>query len=54
MKLKNIRISNYRCFKEADINFDEHITLTVGNNGTGKNTILNAVAVSVSIFFMRD
>ncbi|MFR5058382.1 AAA family ATPase [Faecalimonas umbilicata] len=30
MKLKNIKISNYRCFKEAEIDFDDHITLVVG------------------------
>ena len=28
MKLNNIRITNYRCFKEADIAFDDHITLS--------------------------
>lgn len=52
MKLKNIRITNYRCFKEADIDFDEHITLIVGKNGTGKTAILDAVAVSVSTFLL--
>ena len=35
MKLKNIKISNYRCFKEAEIGFDNHITLVVGKNGAG-------------------
>lgn len=52
MKLKNIKITNYRCFKEADINFDEHVTLIVGMNGAGKTTILDAVAVSVSTFLL--
>ena len=52
MKLKNIRISNYRCFKEAEIDFDEHITLVVGKNGAGKTAILDAVAVSASTFLL--
>lgn len=30
MKLKNIKISNYRCFKEAEIDCDDYITLVVG------------------------
>lgn len=52
MKLKNIKITNYRCFKEADIDFDEHVTLIVGKNGVGKTALLDAVAVSVSTFLL--
>ena len=52
MKLKNIKVKNYRCFKEADIDFNEHVTLIVGKNGTGKTAILDAVAVSVSTFLL--
>ena len=52
MKIKNIKITNYRCFKKADIDFDEHITLIVGKNGVGKTAVLDAVAVSVSTFLL--
>lgn len=52
MKLKNIKISNYRCFKEEEIDFDDHITVVVGKNGTGKTAILDAVAISVSTFLL--
>lgn len=52
MRLKNIKISNYRCFKETEIDFDDHITLVVGKNGAGKTAILDAVAVSVSTFLL--
>ena len=52
MKLNQIKISNYRCFKEVEIDFDDHITLVVGQNGAGKTTILDAVAVSISTFLL--
>lgn len=52
MKLKKIRITNYRCFKETDIDFDDRITLIVGKNGAGKTAILDAVAVAVSTFLL--
>lgn len=52
MKLRNMKIRNYRCFKEAELDFDEHITLIVGQNGAGKTTILDATAVSISTFLL--
>lgn len=52
MKLKSIRLVNYRCFTDTEIEFDEHITLLVGKNGTGKTAILDAVAVSASTFLL--
>ena len=52
MKLKNIKLFNYRCFNEAEIDFDDYITLVVGKNGAGKTAVLDAVAVSVSTFLL--
>ncbi len=52
MKLNTIKISNYRCFKEIKIEFDDNITLVVGKNGAGKTAILDAVAVSASTFLL--
>lgn len=52
MKLKNLKITNYRCFKETELDFDENITLIVGQNGAGKTAILDAVAVSIGTFLL--
>lgn len=50
MRLKSIKLVNYRCFVNSEIEFDKHITLLIGKNGVGKTAILDAVAVSVSTF----
>ena len=52
MRLKSVKLVNYRCFTDAEIEFDKHITLLIGKNGTGKSAILDAVAVSVSTFLL--
>ncbi|MCD8120189.1 MAG: ATP-binding protein [Lachnospiraceae bacterium] len=50
MRLKNVKMKNYRYFKNLSIDFDDCVTLIVGKNGAGKTAILDAVAVSVSTF----
>ena len=52
MRLKSVKLVNYRCFADTEIKFDKHITLLIGKNGTGKSAILDAVAVSVSTFLL--
>lgn len=43
MKLKKLRIRNFRCFKEETcINFDE-VTALIGKNDAGKSTIMEAL-----------
>ncbi|MBE7702562.1 MAG: DUF2813 domain-containing protein [Cyanobacteria bacterium SIG28] len=45
MNIEKIIIKNFRCFGETpvEIDFDEKITFFVGNNGTGKTTIFDAL-----------
>lgn len=52
MKLKNIKISNYRCFKKQRLILMIHITLVVGKMAAGKTAILDTIAVSVSTFLL--
>lgn len=46
MKIKSIRIENFRCFKDETISFTKY-TCFVGPNGAGKSTVLAAL----NIFF---
>lgn len=47
MQIKKVKITNYRCFENLELSFDDHLTLLVGRNGSGKSSILDAVTVSV-------
>lgn len=48
MKLKHLLIENFRQFKKIDIEFDDNLTVLVGNNGTGKTTILDAASIAIN------
>lgn len=46
MFLNSIRLQNFRCFSELNIQFRERVTVIVGNNGAGKSTILDAATIA--------
>ena len=50
MKLKNLQISNFRCFESLSIDLDEQLTVLVAENGVGKTAILDAIAVALGPF----
>ncbi|MCK4404187.1 MAG: SMC family ATPase [candidate division Zixibacteria bacterium] len=44
MHLRNLRLENYRRFKEAELEFPDGIVGIIGNNGAGKSTLMEAIA----------
>ena len=48
MKIKKLRLYNYRGIAEAEFDLRPNFNLFVGINGSGKSTILDAVATSLS------
>ncbi len=50
MYLSNIHIENFKGIKNADIDFDRSVNLVIGNNGTGKTSVLEAIAVALGGF----
>ena len=47
MKLNSLVLHNYRKFKHAEIEFPEGIMAIVGNNGSGKSTIIEAMGWAI-------
>ena len=42
MRVARVRIRNFRCLEELDLDVDD-ITVLVGANGTGKSSVLHAL-----------
>jgi predicted ATP-binding protein involved in virulence len=48
MKVKNLKLLNFRGIKELSVDFTRHTTAFVGVNGVGKTTTLDALAIGLS------
>lgn len=53
MIIKRLEYVNYRGLKTGTIDFDPHLTVVVGKNGSGKSSVLQAVAIAVSWIVAR-
>lgn len=54
MYLKQIQITNYRCFKKYEMNFAPGITVLFGKNGAGKTTLIHALHKALSFMMYSD
>ena len=48
MHLKSIRLKNFRCFDELHLELHPRLTVLVADNGGGKTSVLDAIAVGLS------
>lgn len=53
MKIKQLFLQNFRCFDSLEIDFDQSLTVIVGENGAGKTAILDAIAVAFGRFLTK-
>lgn len=51
MIIESIALKNYRCFEDIEMTFHEKLTVIVGDNGSGKTSILEGLAVSLGTMF---
>ena len=47
MKLSKVEITNFRCFESLPVELQRDVNVFVGVNGSGKTTILDAIAIGL-------
>ena len=50
MYIKDIILENFRCFEYLDADFPQDYVVLIGTNGTGKSSILDAIAIALGAF----
>ncbi|MEI6713479.1 MAG: AAA family ATPase [Verrucomicrobiota bacterium] len=48
MRLKKVTLTNFRCFDRLELELHERLTVIVADNGGGKTSILDGIAVGLS------
>lgn len=46
--VERLKIKNFKCFRDFEIDFNEFLNIIVGNNEEGKSTILEALHLCLS------
>jgi predicted ATP-binding protein involved in virulence len=52
MQIDKIQIRNFKGFEDIEIPFDARFNLIIGDNGSGKTSILEALTVAMGSFFL--
>ena len=53
MKLKKLTLTNFRSYENFEINFNKKLNVIVAENGAGKTTILDAIAIGYGAMLTR-
>ena len=52
MRIDKLTITNFDGFEHRTFSFNPHFNLLVGDNATGKTSVLDALAVAVGSWFL--
>lgn len=52
MRIDNIKIQNFRGYKDLNVDLNPDFNLVIGDNGSGKTAILEALTVAIGSFFL--
>ncbi len=54
MKIKELTLENFRCFKEAKFEFADQTTVFIGKNGTGKSSLIKGLTNALNFIFEKN
>ena len=52
MRLDQLTLTNFRCYKDKTFNFHPNVNLIVGQNATGKTAILDAITIAMGTWLL--
>ncbi|EJG0961944.1 AAA family ATPase [Vibrio parahaemolyticus] len=52
MKIDTLKLKNFRCFEDETFSFDDRMTVIIGNNTSGKTSLLEAASVAMGGFLL--
>lgn len=53
MRIQKLILENFRCFEHIEVDFHSKLTVIVGENGSGKTSVMEAAAIAVSAMFVK-
>ena len=53
MRIDRLHIKNFKRFEEHTLDLDHRFTLLVGDNGAGKTTVLDALAIAAGVWLVK-
>lgn len=53
MKINKLEVQNFKGFELKDWTFNSNMTVLIGNNGSGKTSVLEALSIALGTFFQR-
>ena len=53
MRIDRLHVQNFKCFEDRTLDLDPHFTLIAGDNGAGKTTVLDALAVAAGVWLVK-
>lgn len=53
MRIDRLKVENFKCFAKQSFELHPHLTVFVGENGSGKTAVLDALAVAASVWLVE-